>query len=135
MIEYVILIRFWQVVATIAAASQLADARMADPEAPITRNTVRNTPAPRSASQPQHGPQHSRNKVAQPQLGPQHSRITVCTATSVISVTSMTSWHSTGLTPHTSVSRRAVVRCGVMPRIGARGRSRAMRRAEAPELV
>ena len=56
-------------------------------------------------------------------------------ATSVISLTFITSWQSTGLTPQTSASRRAVVRLGVMPMIGARGRSRAMRSADEPELV
>lgn len=59
----------------------------------------------------------------------------VSTATSVISATSITSWQSTGLTPQTSASRRALARRGVMPTIGARGRSRAMRSADAPELV
>ncbi len=59
----------------------------------------------------------------------------VSIATSVISSTLITSWQSTELTPQTSASRRAVARRGVMPMIGARGRSRDMRRAEAPELV
>ena len=54
----------------------------------------------------------------------------VATASSVISATFITSWQSTALTPHTSARRRAVARRGVMPMIGARGRSRAMRSAE-----
>ena len=60
---------------------------------------------------------------------------TVSTATSVISETLATSWHNTALTPQTSDRQRAVARLGVMPMIGARGRSRAMRKADEPELV
>ena len=42
---------------------------------------------------------------------------------------------SSGCTPHTSASRRAVVRSGVRLRIGAAGRSRAARRAVRPAAV
>jgi len=47
----------------------------------------------------------------------------------------VTSSQTTGLTPHASAKRRAVSRLGVMPMIEARGRSRAMRSADEPELV
>ena len=56
-------------------------------------------------------------------------------AVGFISATLATSWHSTGFTPQTNASRLAVPRKGVMPTMGARGRSRAMRRADEPELV
>src|SRR3954471_8080210 len=56
-------------------------------------------------------------------------------AFSTISLTVVTSGVCTECTPHTNARLRAVVRLGVMLRMGGAGRSRAARRLVEPEVV